>query len=248
MRALALAALLAAGCLDFSSLGDRFQGDAGAVDLAGTDALPACPAAAGPITFVDSSSVIQGQPLTDTLTLPRPPATQACDVLVLMLFADLDSQIVDPPDWNKFLALPSAQHFATRYYWRVATADEPTSYSLQMSPAQFAAANLVAYRGADPTMAIEGSLTSTCNAPPINVAGFTPHHADAQILMMCTCDTGFGLNPQFVDPSGMLLRSLTLATAVWDAPQASGAIPSRTVSCQTSSELCCVELALHSTP
>jgi hypothetical protein len=251
MRAVALCALVLGGCLDFDSLPSRFMGDlatddadAGTPDMAVT---PMCPGT-GPITFVDQASVEQGMPLTKTLIVPRPPSVQACDVMILMFFADLNSVITDPPGWNKFVDLPSSKNFDTRYYWRTANDSEPSTYSVMMDPEQFAAASIVAYRGVDPISPIEGSLQSVCHTPPTTISGFTPQHQNTQTVLACLCDTGFGLNPNFSSPSGMTLRALSIATGVWDAPQPSGAVPQQMLSCATSSDLCCVEMSLHSTP
>jgi len=84
-----------------------------------------------------------------------------------------------------------------------------------------------------------------CQLPPITINGFTPMHANDTVVLACLCDTTFGANPNFSDPM-MSLRALSIATGVWDAPQASGAIPQRTLNCSTSGGLCCAELALHS--
>jgi hypothetical protein len=249
MRLAILFAVASAGCLDFDSLPGRFQGDLAVEDQATDDASPdlfgAC-APTGTIHFVDQTSVTQGMPPTTTLVLPAPANVQPCDVMLLLFYADLGAVVSDPPGWTKFYDLPSAQNFETRYYWRVVTANEPSSYTLMMNPAQFAAANLVAYRGASTVAPFEGTAESACHAPPTTLPGFSPQNPNDRIVTLCTCDTGFGQTPSFSQMPSMMMRSITIATAVWDAPEPmSGSVPSETVNCNTSSELCCYELALQ---
>jgi hypothetical protein len=253
MRLALLLAVASAGCLDFDSLPGRFQGDLAVEDqstddLSGEDAGGDLAGVCGPsggIHFVDQTSVTQGQPPETTLHLPVPANVQPCDLLLLQFYADLGAVITDPPGWNKFFDLPSSQNFETRYYWRVATANEPSSYDLVMNPAQFAAANVVAYRGVSAPTPIEGTTESACHSPPTTLPAFTPQSTGARIVTLCTCDTGFGQTPNFSQSPSMMMRSITIATAVWDAPlPASGMAPTEMVTCNTSSELCCLELAL----
>jgi hypothetical protein len=189
-----LSALFAVGCTRLAGVADFDEIDLPDAAVAPSPEAGGAPDAGHPteeIAFVSATSASLDDAGAVTLSLDLAPAEG--DLLWLVVYTDHAATAVTATGWTLQADRANASHdFHSWWYYRLAHAGDPTSYTLTMSAPTLAAAAVAVYRGVDPGAPFDGYATgdtqgnpyvspslSTARGSARIVASFTLDHADA---------------------------------------------------------------------
>ncbi len=95
---------------------------------------------------------------SSTLTINKPVGTQSEDVMVAHIVVRIaGNTITVPSGWNQILRQDSSSSISSATYWKLATTNEPTSYTWSFGTAGEASGGIASYTGVNTTSPIDAS-------------------------------------------------------------------------------------------
>jgi hypothetical protein len=139
------------------------------------------------------------------LPINTPSGVVANDVLIATLAVNGGSQTtVTPPNgWNLIARTDNDANVSLITYWKAATANEPSSYSWNVSPQTRAAGGITRYSGLNNTNPIDVIASSTGRGQVATAPTITTSNPNEQILAVFATDTGTNNSPLFTTSVGM---------------------------------------------
>lgn len=164
------------------------------------------------VTAVGSTTAYSATAI-GTVTLTKPSGTNAGDVLVASITADLNPTMASiPSGWTPFvnaLAINSSSTSGSRVfaYYHVVTSTDPASYAWTLSRAVMWGAGVTAYRGVNTTTPLDSSVVTAVNTTYTATSITAPSITTASNGALLIGGVGFdSRNPAANPPTGWTER------------------------------------------
>ena len=119
-----------------------------------------------------------------TTTAPRPGASVAGDILILIMFDFTAGSTITPPaGWTAFGPKITGPSFGARAAWKLDTGSDPTGYTFTVAGEDFACCFISRYRGVDTSDPIAGYSANGGSASPRSVPGLTLPNDNSRVIL-----------------------------------------------------------------